>query len=496
MKSYLIASVMSVPMLFAGVDVLAEEPVLPSTYHQEQLDAARQRNAMRDERLVRPEINIETMRPKEVEIGSASGASFYISQIQLEGIPEELDFLQDIVDPYRNTSMGIHEINQLVSKLNQKLVDRGYVTSQVVIPQQNLSHGNLILLVQAGRFHAVTYGKDSEILPWKNAFPLREGDLLNIRNLEQGLEQMKRLHSLDVSMKLVPAEMTNMSDVELTIKSSKQVTGNLSVDDSGMEDTGKIQWNAGLGIDRLFNANDIFRFSGNVDGSRDGYAKGTRGESVSYSIPHGKDTWSVQFNHYNSRQTVHSNPYDFISSGKTNLLKLTFDHTLSRTSTEKRSVDVSVIRRNSHSYINDMEIAVQAMDTTAFEMGLSDRIYLGNNSLYLRVAQKIGTGWFGAQADTVYSDGPKTHYRMYLFDVDYSHPMTLGHRPASYTASFHGQWTAEGKRLYSVDTISMGNRYTVWGFDGEYTLMGESGWYVRNELDSSIPSPTAKSTLA
>jgi hemolysin activation/secretion protein len=34
--------------------------------------------------------------------------------------------------------------------------------------------------------------------------------------------------------------------------------------------------------------------------------------------------------------------------------------------------------------------------------------------------------------------------------------------------------------------MSLGNRYTVRGFDGEYTLMGESGWYWRNEVSSHL----------
>lgn len=75
---------------------------------------------------------------------------------------------------------------------------------------------------------------------------------------------------------------------------------------------------------------------------------------------------------------------------------------------------------------------------------------------------------------------------MWLLDVDYRHPFMMGHRQAVYTSSFHGQWTAGGDRLYGVDMISMGNRYTVRGFDGEMTLMAESGWYWRNELASEI----------
>ncbi len=56
-----------------------------------------------------------------------------------------------------------------------------------------------------------------------------------------------------------------------------------------------------------------------------------------------------------------------------------------------------MIKRDSHYFINDMEIPVQAMDTTALEVGLSDRIYIGRNTLYVRLGHKQGTGWMGAQ---------------------------------------------------------------------------------------------------
>ena len=57
-----------------------------------------------------------------------------------------------------------------------------------------------------GRLHKIIYGKDSALILWKNAFLIKEGDILNIRRLEQGLEQMKRVSSLDVFMKLLPAD--------------------------------------------------------------------------------------------------------------------------------------------------------------------------------------------------------------------------------------------------------------------------------------------------
>ena len=37
-----------------------------------------------------------------------------------------------------------------------------------------------------GRLHKIIYSRDSAVIPWKNAFPIKEGDILNIRHLEQG----------------------------------------------------------------------------------------------------------------------------------------------------------------------------------------------------------------------------------------------------------------------------------------------------------------------
>lgn len=39
---------------------------------------------------------------------------------------------------------------------------------------------------------------------WRTAFPTRSGELLNLRDLEQGLEPMKRVSRQDVDMQVVP----------------------------------------------------------------------------------------------------------------------------------------------------------------------------------------------------------------------------------------------------------------------------------------------------
>ena len=175
-------------------------PVLDYT-GAERLEEARQ------ERLCMPRVeNIGSSLNEKEETQDAAGPVFRIDEIILSGQGEKFGWLQDIIQPHIHTDMGISSVNRLVKDLNAKLLDKGYVTSRIVIPEQNMKNGKLLLRLQTGRLHKIIYSKDSAVIPWKNAFPIKEGDILNIRRLEQGLEQMKRVSSLDVSMKLLPAD--------------------------------------------------------------------------------------------------------------------------------------------------------------------------------------------------------------------------------------------------------------------------------------------------
>lgn len=480
-------------ILVCGSVIVGIVPVqaasVPSTMQQEQLEQVRQADKERDARLQRQKVSViegisDTAPVAPVVTG---GPSFYIRQIRLEGMEPEFSFLRDKAAAYEHRELNLASMNEAARELQQALLDRGYATSRVAIPEQKIEHGVLTLAIQAGRIHGITYSKDSDAANWRTAFPCRPGDILNIHQLEQGLEQMQRLSSQTVSMRLLPAEQVGMSDIELTVKRTKPVHGLISLDDSGLSSTGRMQLNTSVSVDNPFQANDLLQIGINGDGARDGYERGTRSQNVLYRIPYGRETFSLSYSRYTYHQTVHSIPYDFISGGKTDMAALTWEHLMSRSQTHTSSFDVSVRKRNSHTYLNDVEIPIQALHTTTLELGLSQTQYGPGYTLYSRIGHRMGMGWLGAMPENEYEGGPKTRYHMWLFDMDYQHPFVMGHRPARYTASFHGQWTMAGDRLYGVDMISMGNRYTVRGFDGEYTLMGESGWYLRNELSSSIP---------
>ena len=468
----------------------AENPIMPMA-QQEQLQQDREVQRERNLRLDTERVETVVSEPAPIDVPSdQNGASFFIHHIQLDGVPKEFTFLHKIARKNEQRTVTVADITKIRNSLQRKLLDRGFVTSQVYIPEQNVNSGTLQFMVLPGRVEDIRYSTSSAHGPWRTAFPVRPGDILNIRDVEQGLEQMKRVSSQSVTMKLLPGTSVGTSIIELSIKQDKPVHGSISFDNSGLESTGVYQGSFTSSFDQVFRANDTFTMSLSGDLSGSGSIKVTRAASLNYVIPHGKDTFSLSFSKSRYHQTIQSNPYDFTYGGKSTTMKAKWNHVWSRTQREKRAFDISISTRHNHRFINDMEIPVQALRTTSMEFGVSNRKYIGNATLYTRLGFQWGIGALGAQPEhkaSVAMGGPTSRYHMWLVDVDYRKPFIMGHRPASFTSSFHGQWVQGGKRLYSVDTINIGNRYSIYGFDGEYTLMGDSGWYVRNEVSSVIP---------
>ena len=476
---------LSMPLMIQAAD-----PVISIT-QQEQLQKDRDTQRERNLRLDAERVGTVVSEPALIDVPSnKNGTSFYIKQIQLDGVPKELSFLNKIARKHEQKHVTVSDITNIRNAFQRKLLDKGYVTSQVYIPEQNLNAGTLQFMVMPGRVEDIRYSASSAHGPWRTAFPVRPGDILNIRDVEQGLEHMKRVSSQSVTMKLLPGTSVGTSIIELSIKQDKPVHGSISFDNSGLESTGVYQGSFTTSFDQVFRANDTFTMSLSGDLSGSGSIKGTRAASLNYVIPHGKDTFSLSFSKSRYHQTIQSNPYDFTYSGKSTTMKAKWNHVWSRTQREKRAFDISISTRHNHRFINDMEMPVQALRTTSMEFGVSNRKYIGNATLYSRLGFQWGIGALGAQPEhkaSVAMGGSTSRYHMWLVDVDYRKPFIMGHRPASFTSSFHGQWVQGGKRVYSVDTINIGNRYSIYGFDGEYTLMGDSGWYVRNEVSSVIP---------
>lgn len=286
-------------------------------------------------------------------------------------------------------------------------------------------------------------------------------------------------------MQIVPTSVPGRSDVVIAIRRTKPWTVVASVDNSGARSTGKWQGNLSLGIDNPLGLNDVFNVGYNQDLGVSDKAHGTRGWNGYYAVPWGY--WTATLSAYSSNyfQQIAGVNTTFVSSGKSQNVDLKLHRVLRRSQNDVFGMQVRLTRRFGKSYIEDTEIPQQRRNNTILEFGFTDRHYFGQSQLDANLAYRQGIGAFGAQPDALAAEGgPTWRYRMVVLDANLSVPFKIADQPFRYVTTVRGQFTND--RLYYVDDLTIGSRYTVRGFDGESQLAGERGFYWRNELQAPL----------
>ncbi|MGF6640591.1 ShlB/FhaC/HecB family hemolysin secretion/activation protein [Paraburkholderia sp. MM6662-R1] len=394
-------------------------------------------------------------------------------------------FAREWLDHYRGQCIGKAGLDTLTKGLQQAILGRGYITTRVLLPEQDLSSGVLKFALVPGVVRTIRFADPATRGTWKTAFPAREGDMLNLRDLEQGLEQMKRVSSQDVDMKVEPTDVPGESDVVVTVKRAKPWKVVTSVDNSGTRATGKLQGNLSLGIDNPLGLNDIFNVGVSQDLEFGDKGLGSHGWNGSYSIPWGYWTGTLSAYTNTYYQQIAGANATFVSSGNAQTADFRLQRVLMRSQNNVLGAQFRLTKRFGESFIEDTDIPQQRRNNTFIEAGLTDRHYFGSSQFDGSLAYRQGVGGLGATPD-FYENGPTYRFRMAVLDANLSMPFRIASQPLRYVTSVHGQFT--NNTLNYIDDLTIGSRYTVRGFDGETMLAAERGFFWRNELQLSVGS--------
>ncbi len=406
-------------------------------------------------------------------------------------------FAREWLGHYTDQCIGKEGVNLLTKGLQQAILSRGYITTRVLLPEQDLSHGTLKFALVPGVIRDIRFAEPMSRGSWKTAFPTRPGDVLDLRDLEQGIEQMKRVASQDADMKIEPTDIPGESDVVLTVKRGKPYSFVASVDNSGSRATGKLQGNLSLGIDNLLGLNDVLTVGANQDLEFGDKGLGSHGFNGSYSMPWGYWTATVFGNTNTYYQQIAGANQTFVSSGNSQTAGVKLARVLHRGQSDVFGTYVQLSKRFGASFIDDTEIELQHRNNTFLELGLTDRHYLGGAQFDGTLAFRQGIGAFGATPDpslppdpniaptpATKPSGPTYRFHMAVLDANLSVPLAIANQALRYVTTIHGQYTND--TLNYIDDLTIGSRYTVRGFDGEQMLAAERGFYWRNELQAPI----------
>lgn len=420
---------------------------------------------------------------------------FPIKQVILTGrqqLPLWLP-LQSLANQAQGHCLGVQGINLLMSRLQNRLIESGYITTRVLATEQNLNSGFLQLLLLPGKIGRVYLTPDSDhYLQLYSTFPVYAGELLDLRDIEQGLENLQRLPTVKANMEIVPGKHPGESDIALRWQQDRHWRLGASLDDSGSKNTGIYQAGLTLSIDNPFSLSDLFYLSVNhaVPGSSGKKSKNITGH---YSLPFSKWMTGVTVNGYDYQQTIAGLDQDHRYSGNSKNLDVKFSRVLYRNSRQKTMLAYHLLARESNSYINDAEVNVQRRRTAHWRLGLQQQrtLWQGNTSqgkLDASISYQRGTRWFGAlpALEEKYGEATALSNIMQLnaqLDVIFS---LLGQN-FRYNTQYRHQISYTP--LTPQEQFTIGNRWTVRGYDGEHTLNADCGWYLRNDLAWRTPLP-------
>ncbi|WVD64523.1 ShlB/FhaC/HecB family hemolysin secretion/activation protein [Utexia brackfieldae] len=385
--------------------------------------------------------------------------------------------------------IGGQGINLLMKALQNKLISRGYITTRIVAPAQDLTKGELTLVLVKGVTRHIDYSADSDhYASLYTAMPVRSGQILDLREIEQGLENLQRLPTVQADMQIVPGDQPGESDIVIHRTQSRFWRIGASLDNSGTRETGRYQGGLTFYLDNPFQLSDAFYVSAgrNLEGEKDRY--GSHNSLISYSVPFGFWQFSASLSDNKYFQTVAGIPENYQYSGRSRNINLQLSRVLHRNESQKTTLSYGINLRRSHNYIDDEEIDVQQRKTTSWQIGLQHRHYIGQNTLNLDFNYQKGVRWFGAmQAPEEYIHEGTALSDIFHYNLSLSVPFSLARQSLRYDVALKGQYSRQSL-LTPQDRFSIGGRWSVRGFDGELTLSADRGYTISNELSLSLPN--------
>jgi hemolysin activation/secretion protein len=427
-------------------------------------------------------VPIDTPTPSE-----AGGPCLEVNDIQLLGVSSlKVKEFQPVLDSYLGRCLNVGDIERLMAETTAVYILKGYITARVYLAEQDLKGGVLILRVVEGELEKVDItdaGSDSISL--FNVFPGKIGEPLNLRDIEQAVDQLNRLQSNNVTTSISPGDIAGSSILVLDNHRSKPWRVNLSYDNHGAESTGQEQGTTNVGVDNPLGFNDFLSLTHNRTFPYDSNKRGSKLSSLTYVVPFGYSTLAV-----NASRSDYTSPLNLAngstleSSGNSENISFRLDRTVFRDRDSRWNLVATVTNKDTENYLGGALLSVSSRTLTVVDIDSAYSFPLLGGVTTLNLGFARGVDWFGALEDPGGLPGfaPQAQFSKWKYGASYSTYLQINDQPISLTSRLIGQYADDV--LYGSEALLVGGIYTVRGFS-QNSLSGERGFYWRNDI--SIP---------
>ncbi|EJF86879.1 hypothetical protein ME1_01355 [Bartonella vinsonii subsp. arupensis OK-94-513] len=410
--------------------------------------------------------------------------------------------LHDAISHWEGHCLGIDDINKVLKAVTMLYMKRGYIAVRAYLPEQDLSGGHLQIVVVEGQVEDITLNghkverKDrGEII---TAFPHLIGQPTNLRQIEQGLDQINRLFSRQATINLGAGSNSGGSILDVHIEKQKPWLITLSSDNLGARATGLYQTRVSLSFDDLLGGNDQWSFSyqRSMDGGPYHFSKKRPNSDTltgSFSIPYG--TWTTGFDgtwsqYHSSVKGIFS---DIMTAGKSLSLTPWVSRVIDRDQESKTWVTGRLTWKYADNFIMGSRVDVSSRKLAIASLELDHtRQWLGGD-FSAHIGFHKGLAILGAYDDKAQENAtqnaPKGQFRKWSFSLGYARPFSLHSYHFRYNTLLSGQWSPD--TLFGSEQISLGGNSSVRGVR-EAVYYGNNGVFWRNELSLLLPGFTSE----
>lgn len=396
------------------------------------------------------------------------------------------------IQKYEGKCITKTDLKNLKDSISNFYFEKGYISARVYFNAEEILQGVLKIVIEEGRIEEINI-QDSSILnnelPYRqnfqrfSAFPFLKEEVLNLRDIEQGLDQINRLSSNNATMNIESGKDPGYSKIVVDNRVGHLTNITLSRDNSGNQSTGKFKNKLTLNQDNLLGINDNIYLNYSNSDYKNKKDKYSRSFYSAISIPFGYYTLGGSYSHSEYLITTVGDVTTLRSSGNTENKTFYVDRVLNRGKKHKISLKLELDNSDTDTYLEDTYLPINSRRITSANLYLNNTFYTKTGSIYIQPYYGRGLKIMNALSDgpDLSKNSPKAQYEYYgLYgSINRSFKIPKFKIPLSHHLTFDSRYSKDS--LYSNKQFGIGGRYSVRGFE-ESQVTGDSGYYIRNDL--------------
>lgn len=399
--------------------------------------------------------------------------------------------LAEIIAPFKWHKGGVPILN-LMRLLENKHLELGYIATRVKIDlkRSDFKNGRVAYKIIAGRVEKVVYKDGNDAPKPRNlrtffTFPINHQDPIQIADLDQGIENINSVSRNNARFKLEAGE--NLGGTVVVVENTPKnfISGSLNVNNLGQDSTGKYRGKVSLNFEDMLGLNEFLNLNYQRRLAHFDKFKDNQNFGFYFSLPFRYWSLNVAKSQSEYATAIHALNQTYRNHGVSNNLDIGVRRLINRNANGKVDTGLSLTHKKTESYLEDIQLVSSSRKLTIGKLDFNAQQKLFGGVVNVNLAYLRGLPWFDSQNDLSRDDGvPKAHFNKFTLDLNYYRPFAIKKQNFTYNFSFSGQYSPD--ILYPSEKLAIGDDTTVRGFK-ENSILGDKGYYVRNELSYQSP---------